>query len=93
MNFLDLLNALAKVAKPAHLDYKPVESLDIPFTQTDIDSLDGLLILMFMSMVYDIDDELGKDFNPTTPQELYDFCQQHKKRDPESIEWAVELCK
>jgi len=93
MNYLDLLNALAKVAKPSHLDYIPVESMDTPFTDTSIDSLDGLLVLMFMSMVYDIDDDLGKDFNPATPQELYDFCQQHKKRDPISIEWAVELCK
>jgi hypothetical protein len=93
MNYLDLLNALAKVAKPSHLDYIPVESMDTPFIDTSIDSLDGLLILMFMSMVYDVDDDLGKDFNPATPQELYDFCQQHKKRDPESIEWAVELCK
>ena len=93
MNFLDLLNALARVAKPSHQDFTPIESLEIPFTETEIDSLDGLMILMYMSMVYDIDDEIGKDFNPETPQQLYDFCQQHKKREPESIEWAVELCK
>jgi hypothetical protein len=93
MNFLDLINALAKVAKPSHLDYKPVESLDTPFTQTDIDSLDGLLLLMFMCMVHDIDDDVGKDFNPVTPQELYEFIQKHKKKDPESVESAVEMCK
>jgi hypothetical protein len=93
MNFLDLLNALARVAKPSHQDLAPIESMDIPFTQTDIDSLDGLLVLMFMCMVYDISDELGKDFNPITPQELYDFIQKHKKKDPESVEAAVEMCK
>lgn len=93
MNFLDLLNALARVAKPAHQNIAPIESMDTPFAQTDIDSLDGLLLIMFMCMVYEIPDEVSKDFNPVTPQELFDLIQLHKTKDPESIEAAVEMCK
>jgi hypothetical protein len=52
-----------------------------------------LLIGMFMGMIYDIPDEISKEFQPETIQQLYDFVQLHKKRDPESIEWAVELIK
>lgn len=93
MNFLDLLNAVARVAKPLHQDFKPIESLDTPFKDTDIDSLDGLLILMYMCMIYDISDDVAKDFHPETPQQLLDFVQKYKTRDPESIDAAVEMCK
>jgi len=51
------------------------------------------MILMYMCMIYDIDDETSKDFAPITPQKLHNFIQQNKKRDPESIEWAMELIK
>lgn len=93
MNFLDLLNAVARVAKPMHQDFKPIESLDVQFKDTEIDSLDGLLILMYMCMIYDIDDSVAKEFHPVTPQQLLDFIEANKKRDPESIEAAVEMIK
>jgi hypothetical protein len=93
MNFLDLLNAVARVAKPMHQDFKAIDSLDIQFKDTDIDSLDGLLILMYMCMIYDIDDSVAKEFHPATPQQLLDFIEANKKRDPESIEAAVEIIK
>jgi len=48
---------------------------------------------MFMAMIYDIEDEVSKDFQPETVQELYDFIQLHKKHDPISIEWALEQIK
>jgi hypothetical protein len=58
-----------------------------------VDSLDGLMMVMYICVIYDIDDEVGKDFTPTTPQELFEFVEQHKKRDPASIEEAKEMIK
>ena len=68
-------------------------SMDTPFTETEIDSLDGLMIVMYMAIIYDIHDDLVKDFHPETPQQLFDFLQEHKKRDPVSIEEAQEMIK
>jgi hypothetical protein len=93
MNFLDLLNQVARVAKPAHTSFTSLTSMDVQFKDTDIDSLDGLLILMYMCMIYDISDSVAKEFHPATPQELYDFIEAHKTRDPESIESALEMIK
>lgn len=93
MNFLELLNRVARVAKPAHHELTPLESMEERFVDTDIDSLDGMLIVMYMSEIYGIDDEVSKDFIPATPQELYDFVQQHKFIEPESIEAAMEKIK
>ena len=93
MNFLDLLNMVAREAKPAHRDLTPLDSMDILFKDTDIHSLDGMMIVMYIAIIYDIPDDVAKDFTPTTPQELLDFVEQYKRRDPESVEAAKEMIK
>jgi acyl carrier protein len=93
MNFLELLNGVARVARPAHHEFVPIQSMEERFVDTCFDSLDMLMISMYMSMIYDIDDEIAKEMRPETVQEMYDLIQQHKKRDPESIEWSMELIK
>ena len=93
INFLNLLNEVARVARPAHHDFVPVNSMDQLFTETCFDSLDMLMVSMFLAMIYDIDDEIAKNMMPTSSQEMFDFIQEHKKRDPESIEWALEQIK
>ena len=93
MDFLELLNKVARVARPAHHEFIAIESHDERFEETCFDSLDMLMIGMFMGMIYDIPDEISKEFQPETVQELYDFIQLHKTRDPESIEWALEQIK
>jgi len=67
--------------------------MDTPFTETEIDSLDGLMIVMYFSIIYDIHDDLVKDFHPETPQQLFDFLEIHKTRNPVSIEEAKEMIK
>jgi acyl carrier protein len=93
MNFLDLLNMVAREARPAHHALTPMTDMQTPFTETEVDSLDGLMIVMYMSIIYDIEDDLVKDFHPETPQQLFDFLQEQKKRDPASIEEAKEMIK
>jgi len=93
MNFIELLNKVARVARPAHHEFVPIESMDEKFEETCFDSLDMLMIGMYMGMIYDIDDEISKEFQPETVDELYDFIQLHKTRDPESMEWALEQIK
>ena len=93
MIFLELLNRVARVAKPAHLKLAPITEMDIKFTETEIDSLDGMMVVMYMAIIYGIPDEIVKDFTPETPQELCDFLAAHKTIEPESIEAAMEMIK
>ena len=93
MTFLELLNKVARVAKPAHLNFDPITDMDIKFTETDIDSLDGMIVVMYMAIIYGIPDEIVKDFTPETPQELCNFLTTHKTTEPESIEAAMEMIK
>jgi len=93
MNFLDLLNMVAREARPMHFAINPITSMDTQFTETEIDSLDGLMIVMYFSIIYDIADDLVKDFHPETPQQLLDFIEQHKTRECASVEEAKEMIK
>jgi hypothetical protein len=91
MDFLELLNKVARVARPAHHEYTPIESMDTKFAESDLDSLDMLMVGMYMAMIYDIDDEIAKELMPETPAQMLEEINKHKSRDPESIEAALEM--
>ena len=88
--FIELFNAVARVAKPIHADYDLAKSLDDKFGDIDIDSLDCLLIVIYMCEIFYIPEEIGKEFKPANMRELYDLVMQHKTRAPESIETAIK---
>jgi acyl carrier protein len=93
VDFLELLNMAARVARPAHHSFEPIDSMDAKFVDTCLDSLDMLMVGMYMAEIYDIDDAIAKTLNPESVQEMYDQIQVHKKRDPESVQWAKDLIK
>jgi acyl carrier protein len=87
------LNGVAKVAKPAHSEFSEIQSMDEKFSSLNLDSLDMLMIGVFIAIIYGIEDEVAKNLHPTNAQEMLDFVNQHKTCDPESIESALELIK
>jgi len=93
IDYIELFNKVGRAARPAHHEFVPVTSMEDKFVESCFDSLDMLMIVMYMSEIYDIDDEIAKEMHAETMQEMYDLIQQHKKRDPESMEWAMEVIK
>jgi acyl carrier protein len=93
IDFIELLNKVARVARPAHHEFVPIQSMDERFEDGCLDSLDMLMVAMYMSELYGIDDEVAKDLRPETVQEMLDLINLHKTKEPESIEAAMELIK
>ena len=93
MNEIELFNQVARLARPAFRDYAPIESLNIPFPETGLDSMDGVMISIYLCEIYYIADEVAKEFSFTTPAELFALCHQHKTQEPESVEAAMEMIK
>lgn len=93
MDFLELFNKVARAARPAHQEFIPFTSMDERFEESSLDSLDMLMMSFYMCEIYDIDDEIAKELRPKTVQEFLEAINLHKKRDPESIEWAMEIVK
>lgn len=89
MDFLELFNAIARFAKPAHSEFTPLESLDVPFTETKLDSMDMLIVAMYFSEIYGISDEDSKSLMPKTVREMQELIGGLKTRDPESVESAM----
>lgn len=93
MDFLELLNRIGRFAKPAHAEFVPLDSMDQKFMESSLDSLDTMIVCMYLSEIYGIDEESAKEMRPTTPAELLEFIEQYKTRSPESVESAMESIK
>jgi acyl carrier protein len=93
MNFVDLFNAVARIAKPMHPDFDNAKSLDDKLPEIDVDSLDTLMICIYMSEIYGVEEEVAKTMQPATVGDIHAFLMEHKTREPESVEAAIELIK
>ena len=91
--FLELLTGLAKIVKPLHRNTVTVPDMDVEFKEIDIDSLDTLMLTIYTCELFGIDEETGKECNPKTARELWDFIQEHKTRDITDVAAALEECK
>ena len=86
--FLQLLNEVAKKAKPFNNELKPIEALDEDLKETGLDSLDMLMCTVYLCEIYDVEDEKSKEMVGATPQDLLNFLTQWGRRQPTSLEQA-----
>lgn len=91
MDFIKLFNEVAKVAKPAHTNFN-ITDPDEPLKNV-LDSLDNLMIGIYLCELYGIPEEIGKTCQATTINEFLNFINIHKTQEPESVEAAVESIK
>ena len=91
--FLEFLTGLAKIVKPLHRNTVTVTDMDVEFSEMDIDSLDTLMLVIYNCELHGIEEEIGKECNPKTSRELWDFIQEHKTKDITDIAAALEECK
>jgi len=93
MEFIPIFNHVARVARPAHTKVAIAESMEEAFQDLGLDSLDGLVMLMYFDDIYGIDDAVSKEWHPTTVLELHDLVMANKTKEPASMEEVVEACK
>ena len=93
MDFIEIFNHVAKVARPAHTKVAIAESMEDAFQDIGLDSLDGLVMLMYFDDLYGIDDAVSKEWTPTSVQELHDLVMENKTKEPASMEEVAEVCK
>ena len=93
MNFLELFNQVSRIARPVQGAFSPLISMNEDIKAGGLDSMDILLVCIYMAELYGITDEIAKTMLPTTPQELLDFLNKHKTQEPASVEEAMEHIK
>ena len=87
--FLEVLTEVAKLAKPMHRDTVKVDDMAAPWPEFEIDSLDTLMIGIYMCELWGVPEEVGKTMQAKTPAEMKAFLEQHGK-EPEDIGAALE---
>jgi acyl carrier protein len=93
INFIELFNAIAKIVKPSYAGEIIATKMDDKFSDIGIDSLDTLMMLMYLCEIYDVPEAVAKEWTPQSVQEVYDLLMAHKNREPESVHAAVESVK
>lgn len=93
MDYIRLFNELVKVIKPATADSCLANSLTDDMQELGLDSLDFILLFLYLSDIYGIDDETTRSMPTGTIQELFQFIQQRKTTEPTSVEAAVDTIK
>lgn len=93
MNKIELFLEIAKIARPIYAQDLVIDSLDTPLSETELDSLDFLMIGIYYADIYGIQEEVAKEMQPETIQGYYDFCEIHKTKEPASIEEALASIK
>ena len=89
MDKLTLLNQVARYARPAASEDIEILSLDTPLADTNLDSLDMLMISIFLGDIYGVSEETLKTFQPVTANDIFSFMDVHKTKEPVSVEEAM----
>lgn len=91
MDFLELFNEVARLAKPAVAgELQPITDPDMSFKDTGIDSLDLLLITVYMCEIFGIPEEVGKEFRPGNVTDFITFVAANATKHPTSVKEAIE---
>lgn len=106
MDKIALLNEIIKVAKPASVEKPVATGLDQETVDLGLDSLDTLMLTVYLADVYGIPEEKLKELRPLeienpdgtrsrsmTIRRIFDFVDENKTMEPASIEEAVAKIK
>jgi len=88
--FIQLLNEVAKKARPFNSEVRHIDSMDMILRETGLDSLDMLMCVVYLCEIYDVEDEKSKEMVGQTPQDLFNFLAEWGRRQPANLEQARE---
>jgi acyl carrier protein len=94
MDKLELFNGLITVVTPVNSNDAKAHSLDDKLSDTGLDSLDLLMMGIYLGDIYGVDEETLKALKPTTVGDMIAFMEQHKTKElPDSVKKALESVK
>jgi acyl carrier protein len=93
---LDLINNIIKAAKPMDSEEIVLTSLDIPIKDTGLDSLDCIMINIFLGEMFGVSSEtIGEmQLGPESKMsDMINFMLEHKTKQPATLAEALENIK
>ena len=93
MDKLELFNGLIHIVSPVNSVNAEAKSLDDNLGDTGLDSLDLLMMAVYLSDIYGVEEELLKEMQPITVNDMFTFMETHKTLNPTNIHEALESVK
>jgi acyl carrier protein len=85
-----LMNHVIRLARPVSCDELKINSLDTSIADTGLDSLDFLMVMIYLSDVYGISEEDVKEAPvPLSIRNLLDYMEQKATKQPTSLQEAI----
>lgn len=91
MDFLELVNAVGRVVKKHSQLYQVIPDKEALIKDYGYDSLDTILLTIYVSEAYGLPKEVSEKLFPATVAEMEQSVMLHKTAEPESIEAVLEL--
>jgi acyl carrier protein len=97
---IELINHVIKLARPVSSDELKVSTLDIEMKNTGLDSLDFLMVGVYLSDVYGVSEEDLKELQPKPPAEgeepkpftlrdMLNYMEKHATKQPANLKEAI----
>jgi acyl carrier protein len=93
MDKLELFNGLIAIVTPVNSMGAEATSLDQPLAETGLDSLDLLMMAIYLSDIYGVPEEIAKTMQPVTVGDMFVFMEEHATKTPTNIHEAIESVK
>jgi len=90
MDYLHLFNEVIKVATPLNSNKATATSLDQLLIETGLDSLDLLMVTIYLAEIYGVSEEIAKQVQAKTVSELINYMHFNRTKEPVSVEEAIE---
>jgi len=90
MDKLELFNRLITLVTPVNSMGAVATSLDQPLLETGLDSLDLLMMAIYLSDIYGVPEEIAKTMQVTTVNDMFVFMEQYATKTPTNVQEAME---
>ena len=88
---LELLKGVVSLATPLNSNDVEITSLDTPAADTGLDSLDFLMLSIYLSDIYGVSEETLKLLDPVTVRDIFVFMELHKTKPvPTNVQAALD---
>lgn len=89
-DYIELLNGIIKIARPVSADELKLTTLDVDLKDTGLDSLDFLMVGVYLSEIFGVSEEDMKLMQATTVRQMLDHMLSKKTKEPESVQGAID---
>jgi acyl carrier protein len=90
MDHLELFNRLIAVARPVNASNAHAKTLEDTLKDTGLDSLDMLMIGVYLADIYGVPESIAKEANGETVGAFINYFVEKKTKSPDSVESAIK---